>query len=247
MSLALQLSNQSQFSEADRYFARAAQLAPASTDRTSMARLSHYLGLHALNQHQPEDAKRLLEDAEARYAQLLPEGAAVRPGPVASQAPQGGSLVDEAVLSDLFATDTMKQARLGILEARRNRAIAMRELGDVAGSEQAARSTEAFAASGGLAVPAYMARLYRTTGVSAEANGDKRGAETQLASASRAFVSLLPESRPIADTNLRLAALQMSNDQVSDALATCRTAIRLLRDLGAGADASQLKPCTAPG
>ena len=50
MSLALQLSNEGRYAEADALFADAGKLVPRSADATATARLLHYRGLDALNQ-----------------------------------------------------------------------------------------------------------------------------------------------------------------------------------------------------
>ncbi len=52
MSLALQLSNEGRYAEADALFADAVRLAPKSADPAAQARLFHYRGLDAMNQGQ---------------------------------------------------------------------------------------------------------------------------------------------------------------------------------------------------
>ncbi len=65
MSLALQLSNEGRYAEADALFADAGKLAPAAADATAQARLLHYRGLDALNQGQLDQALTLLTQADA--------------------------------------------------------------------------------------------------------------------------------------------------------------------------------------
>ena len=68
MSLALQLSDEGRYAEADALFADAGKLAPGAADATAPARLLHYRGLDALNQGQLEQALTLLTEADAAYA-----------------------------------------------------------------------------------------------------------------------------------------------------------------------------------
>ena len=63
MTLALQLSDEGRFAEADKLFQTAATLAPKSDDATTSARLLHYRGLDAINRSQPAEALSLLQQA----------------------------------------------------------------------------------------------------------------------------------------------------------------------------------------
>ena len=70
LPLALQLSNEGRYAEAEALFNDAARLAPRSEDPTAQARLAHYRGLHALNQGQLQAALTLLTQADARNQQI---------------------------------------------------------------------------------------------------------------------------------------------------------------------------------
>ena len=75
MSLALQLSIEGRYAEADALFADADKLAPKAADATAQARLLHYRGVDALNQGQLEQALALLDEADRAYAALAPADA----------------------------------------------------------------------------------------------------------------------------------------------------------------------------
>ena len=80
MSLALQLSNEGRYAEAEALFNDAIKLAPGAADTTARARLLHYRGLDAMNQGQLEQALTLLTQADAAYATDTPTDAlAARP------------------------------------------------------------------------------------------------------------------------------------------------------------------------
>ena len=72
MHLALQVSDQGRFAEADTLFRQAAALAPRASDKAAVARLQHYEALHALNQGRKEQALALLGEAEKAYAAVVP-------------------------------------------------------------------------------------------------------------------------------------------------------------------------------
>ena len=121
MHLALQVSDQGRFAEADALFARAQTLAPRATDRAATARLLHYRALHALNQGQLAQALTLLRQADAAYAALVPpETLAPRPTATVQVASLGtlstsGSIADPTVLSAL----------MGVVETQRYEAIVL--------------------------------------------------------------------------------------------------------------------------
>ena len=72
MHLALQVSDQGRFAEADTLFRQADALAPRASDKAAVARLRHYQALHALNQGHDQQALTLLGQAETGYAALVP-------------------------------------------------------------------------------------------------------------------------------------------------------------------------------
>ena len=79
MHLALQVSDQGRFAEADTLFRQAAALAPRASDKAAVARLQHYQALHALNQGREEQALALLGEAEKAYAAAGASARACRP------------------------------------------------------------------------------------------------------------------------------------------------------------------------
>ena len=80
MHLALQLSDQGRFANADPLFKQADALAPRASDLVARARLQHYRGLHALNQEQPKQALAFLDTAKTGYiAHVPPESLQAQP------------------------------------------------------------------------------------------------------------------------------------------------------------------------
>ncbi|MEI7714363.1 MAG: tetratricopeptide repeat protein, partial [Rhodospirillales bacterium] len=75
MSLALVLSDEGKFAEADNLLDQGEKLVGRSLEPTARARLDHYRGLNALNQDKPQQALVLLEKAELGYAAEIPPGA----------------------------------------------------------------------------------------------------------------------------------------------------------------------------
>jgi hypothetical protein len=132
-SLALQYSDESRYSEADALFAEAEKLAPQSADATARARLLHYRGLDAMNQGQPEEALKLLTEADAAYAAEVPQDAlSAKAPPIAPTSSFTRTQIRVADLmpsQDLVTNPRARAALLGLIEVRRYRAVVLRILG----------------------------------------------------------------------------------------------------------------------
>ncbi|HET7880649.1 MAG TPA: hypothetical protein VFL55_07160, partial [Acetobacteraceae bacterium] len=127
MSLALQLSIEGRYAEADALFTDADKLAPKAADATASARLLHYRGVDARNQGRLEDALTLLDEADRRYAALVPADAlAAKARPVRQNTSFSPTsrirLADLMPSQDLLTDPQARTALLGLIEVRRNRA-----------------------------------------------------------------------------------------------------------------------------
>ena len=236
MHLALQLSDQGRFAEAETLFQRASVLAPRAKDPAAQARLLHYQALDALNQGRIDDALRLLRRAESAYAALLPSsaltGTAVAFGLPAVMA-NGGTIGDP----------TTQSALMGLLETKRYAAIVLRRLGRTEEAEAEVGSARRIAATNGLQIPLVTARLTRTAATTARALGQTELAAAGLARSATDFTTVLPETRPVAETALLQAGELAQQGQDAQALRLCRAATELLRKLRSGTNARLLAPC----
>ena len=145
MSLALQLSDEGRYAEADVLFSDAAKLAPATADVTAAAKLLHYRGLDALNQGQIEPALALLTQADAAYAAEVPAellNAHAHPvGPTNQFTRAGQAHIAELLPNRELLTDPQAQsALLGLIEARRYRGVVLRMMGRTAEADAALAS-----------------------------------------------------------------------------------------------------------
>jgi tetratricopeptide (TPR) repeat protein len=131
--LALQVSNQGRYAEADALFARAESLVAGAEDRAAEARLLHYRALHDFNQGKYEPALTLLKQAEASYASRLPpEILNARPEPTrrlliaANVTATAAGAADILPTHDLLLDLTTRASLLGVVETRRYEAIVLR-------------------------------------------------------------------------------------------------------------------------
>lgn len=239
MHLALQLSNQGRFAEADALFARARALAPRQRgDDTLVPRLLHYEGMHAYNQQRNEDALALLRQAEAGYLSSLPPDA-LRPRPAA----RGRA---EAALTEVLEGSLGGQTRIklaGVVETRRYQGEVLREMGRRADSDAAIRAASDAARSAGLAGPEIAARLRRTGGINASLAGNPDAALSELQGSGEAFARAYPASRPLARVELLRAAELMRARQPAEAAAACRSAMAILQELKSAFTPENMMPC----
>ena len=248
MTLALQLSDEGRFVESAALFKQAAALAPRAADPTAPARLLHYRGLDALNQGRLTQSLRLLQRADAAYAALVPAAVlhAHSAGFSALQrfaGPSAATLQQLVPNQQLLTDPSAQSALLGLIEARRNEALVLRDLHQVKEADAVLRSASRLAQANGLDRPIVAARLDRTAALAAAASGDSSLAMTDLAAASAAFSRALPGSKSYADTELLRAAQLERQHQADAALPLCQSAVRTLQALKAGTRPALMAPC----
>jgi CHAT domain-containing protein len=238
--LALQISNQGRYAEADSLFARAEPLAVKSDDPLASARLAHYQALNLLNENKTDAALVRLGKAETAYAARLPAAMLdAKPVPQVARGNFGGGLAEGAVISD----PVINAALAGTIEVRRYRAVALRILGRGAEAEAVLQSARGLARGNNLREPVEIARLTRTAGAADLARGDEAQAATTFASAATLFGSALPQSRPLAETRMLEAAAIGSKAGLPAALIACQDAIAILRLEALGVLPKIVAPC----
>jgi CHAT domain-containing protein len=246
ISLALQVSNQHRDAEAEGLFQRAERLVGSAADETQSVRLLHYRGLAALNQGQYEQAITLLRQAANGYTALLPSeilNAHPQPRTMGSGGFGTSRLSDVLPGPDTLTTPTTRTALLGLIEVRRQEAVVLRRLNRLAESDAALHAAEDLARGNALRLPVIDARLTRTAAALTAERGDFSDAASEFSRAATVFATALPDSRPVAVTELLLAADLVRSGKAADAAGVCHTATGQLRKLQVGIDAKLLAPC----
>jgi CHAT domain-containing protein len=248
LELALNLSDEANYPEADSLFAQAAARVPRAADPTANAKLLHYEGLDALNQGNDQTGLADLRAAEAAYAALLPPDL-LQPRPVVTQnealsnlTEQPGappSLGDQATLN----SPVIQTALLGVIETRRYQAIALRAMDQQQAAAAALASADAIAAANDITPPMLGARLERTDAALDAAGGNNKAAAGALAAAVSDFSEALPGSRPVAETDLLQAPVLAAEHNDKAALDVCEAGIALLNSLRTGTSSALIAPC----
>ena len=239
MTLALELSDDGRYAEATTLFGQAERLAPGAADPIEQARLLHYRALDAMNRGQFAAADGLLQSAVAAYSALVPASALTRRAPTRSGAFGGGLVSDQEMITDPAA----QGALVGLIEAKRNEALVLRQLGKLDESQSVLASATEIAEGNRLLRPIVEARLYLTSSVTASAMGNSALMLDDLALSTRAFGRALPESKPLADTLLLRAGELARAGKGDDVLPLCRVAIASLAALKASTGAAAVAPC----
>jgi CHAT domain-containing protein len=268
MSLAVQLSAAGQYVDADGQFT-GAELSLQSANRVMTpreleamrARLSHYIGIHLLNQKRWAEAEAKLHQAQDAYVDPELEPVpyeALHSEPV--QKPVRNRF-DVNASADVGGTERPKilsasgvgqPAILGLIEVLRYRSIALRHLGKLDEAARLTRIANRVAMSNDLGRPSVLARLLLTAGVTAsgqeELAGDSSAAHQAraLSDYSRsvaAFDIALPRTRPGAEAALIHAAELLRSGGAGAAASLCRRAVETLHTIGAGTTPDLMAPC----
>jgi CHAT domain-containing protein len=248
MSVALSLSVERQFQEADMRFTEAERVLQPSKDRALKARFLHYRGIHMLNQKKLQEADTLLGSAQAAYTALVPEDALTR-APVARLPPGsfdingGGRIATASRLRDGRTDPATVPILLGLIEVLRYRAITLRQLGRAGEAETLTAFAARIAAGNDLGRASVYARLYRTAGVTATDLSLSGRALDDLSRSDDAFEKALPETKPAAETELVRAGELMRAGKASAALSICRRAVHTLIAISSGTSPELMAPC----
>jgi CHAT domain-containing protein len=238
--LALQLSDQERFAEADTIFNQADSLAPRANDPVAPARVHHYRALHALNQGQTDRALASLSTANAAYSAHVPwESLHAFHPPTVGPASQLANLPSQRLLID----PTAKSALIGLIEVYRYQAIVMRNLGRRAEAEAAIAAARALTEANQMDVPLVSARLTRTAATMDDAGGRTVAAGIGLSASRREFGQVVPGTRPVAETALLQAGVALRRGDTAEAIVHCRAGTAVLRTLRSGSNPTLLEPC----
>ncbi|MDD2877791.1 MAG: CHAT domain-containing protein [Acidiphilium sp.] len=250
VDLALNLSDEAHYRQADALFDRARTLAPHAADATAVPRLLNYRGLDALNRGLYQNAKVLLDRSKQGYAALLPRAilqphALVTTDDAAFGLTAGGGTAQILTAQTTLLSPVGQQALLGVIETLRYEGVALAYLGHPHAAAALLRQSAMIAAGNGIAAPILQARLDRTAAVIDSDTGETGAATERLANAARNFAQALPGSRPVADTALLQGAALFHAGTIDDAVTACRAGVGLLDRLRLGTSSRLIAPCLA--
>ncbi|MEI6161905.1 MAG: CHAT domain-containing protein, partial [Roseococcus sp.] len=234
MHIALNLSNQGRFAEADRLFARAEALVPGSADRTAPARLEQYRGMHALNQNDLAAASDRMSAAEAGFRALVPE--AVLRGQ--RNQPNTNTV---AALSETLEPQT-HSAVLGLSEAVRYRGVIASRRGETAKATRDLDESRTVLRNAGLAPGTLDGRVLRAEGMALARQDRSRAAAERLADAGLRLAISLPGERPVAQTQFLAGREWLAAGRPGEAVTAFRNGAEVLRARRIGLNVNDVIP-----
>lgn len=228
MHIAVNLSNQRRFQEADRLFERAATMVAAAADRTASARLHQYRGMHELNRSRLREAQEQLDAAEAEYRALVP----ARLLAAGAQRPVFGEVIEPQVYS----------AILGMAETVRYAAVVASRLGEADKASEMIVRGQTVLRNAGLAPGILAGRTLRAEGMAlVRADGEGVSGE-RFRSAGERLSASLPGERPVATTLFLSGREFLAAGQKAEALSAFRRAAGILRERRIGLGPADILP-----
>ncbi len=227
MNLALQISNQGRYLEADQLFARANQLVTESADPLEKARYDLYIGEHETNRSNLTEAEASNAIAAREYLELVP--ASLVDAARGFAATRGNSYTDALMLgpdgqnaiAGLAASWT-----LGALIAYRN--------GDYARVQVLNNSIDALLRLSGLRPPGLEPRAVRLAALGDAHEGAANEAVTRLNTAAQLFARYGENERPVAVTLFLAGRSALAGGKPEEALALFRKGAAMARSAHLG-------------
>ena len=236
MHVALNLSNQGRFDEAERLFARAATLAPDAADRTAMARLEQYRAMHSVNRGQLDVAVARLATAEAGYRAIVPSSLLAPATP-----PSGQSAMTPGGLAEM-AEPQVYSAVLGLAEVVRYRAVIASRQGDARRATADLALSQAVLRNAGLAPGILDGRRLRAEGMILARDNQAQAAAGRLSTAATRLSVSLPGERPVATTLFLTGREWLAAGRPTEAVASFRSGAQVLRARRIGLDVEEMLP-----
>jgi CHAT domain-containing protein len=214
-ALALEVSAQGRFEEADALFQRAEALILRSPDPGEYPRLQTYLALHAANQRQFERALASARDTIQRRRALIETlGGGI---PASLDAGGGGSIFGSAVVLQAELAHALLFASSMALET-----------GDLAGAESAALEARRIIDSIPGLPPSWQPRALSQLGQVLGARGDFVNAERLLAASAQQTLRVFGGGWPVAQSLMALAREQGGDGRYAAAIDNYRDAFRIV-------------------
>ena len=226
MHVALELSNQGRFQEADGLFRRVESLLEGRPERADQARFLSYRGYHLANQGRFEEALPLAREASAIRRELS-----------SGRGPAGGVLLTGAAPREPLPSSTGSPSGADVVQSLYLEAASLQRLGEPQVADRVAREAvvELFAAP--QAPPLWEPQLRVL-----QAAGPSPSPERELSEAVARFEQVAPEERPTALSYLALGRRHLEAGRVEEGLAAYRSGLRLLKARGGSLRLDPLLP-----
>ncbi|MGH8511623.1 MAG: tetratricopeptide repeat protein [Gammaproteobacteria bacterium] len=239
MHLALELSNQGHFTEAQSLFNRAEVLAKQAQDPSDRARYLSYRALHAANQHQFTEALDYARQSTVLRRELASQTTGLATGSIGDTG-QGVAVTGRADVSVLG--NVKSPVAVDIVQSLHIEAAMLRRLGDLAQADAVLQEASATLQQADEAPPTWEPEILGLSAKIAKSRGANEEREQRLGSAATLWDEVAPGERPGAITYLNLGQAYRDRRRYGDAMVAFRRGIRLIKSRGGGLSFNQLLP-----
>ncbi|MBV9835336.1 MAG: CHAT domain-containing protein [Alphaproteobacteria bacterium] len=237
--LALQISNQARFDEADPMFARADRMA-RGTDALVAVRAQHYKAVHLANQGKDKEAIDLALATEKAYFALAPELVALLDyKPTATSSGSSGlgaprqrfadPRAHQRVIQGTAVSGTGQLAAQGISELMRLRALLALNLDQPAEARSLSQHAASLLAGVGIDPGGVRWRAIRVAGLGAADEKRFSVAVADLSDSARGLNTQLKNSQPAGRTFMDAGRAQLAQGNVGGAISEFRRGAEVLR------------------
>lgn len=233
MHLALELSNQERFTEANALFDRSGALVASSLDPTDEPRWISYRAIHFANQRR---YKRALELAQQATSLRLALAKQLRPDVIGRSAADGGSATLAALgvgeqdsSSNLVISGTVDAAAGDIVQSRFIEAAMLMKDGELAAAEKVARDAASILDAEPRVPRRWLSQLLLLQARIAEGRGEPGRAEQLLQAAIENERSLIANSRTEGSALVALGDVRGEEEKYAEALAAYRAGFEVFR------------------
>ena len=194
INLALQISNQSRFEEADGWFAQAARLNARTPNALFEARYDFYMGLHLINQGKPDEAQTALARAERGFGDYVPAG--LKASAIRGAATGQSGLAN---LGDSLLIDPDSQLAIsGLAAVWRTQALVDYQQNKPEEAVDRAQRSRKLAELGGNNQPGFVPRTLLIVGLGESKAGRAGDSSDTFRESAELFTKALPNTRPTA-------------------------------------------------
>ncbi|MEN8261774.1 MAG: tetratricopeptide repeat protein, partial [Pseudomonadota bacterium] len=233
MHLALEMSNQGRFAEADLLFDRVGVLARRALDRNDHARYWSYRALHAANMQDFEAAL----DFARRATRLRKEIAQGQPGLTVSNVDETARREDRAILAGAETASIVD-----IIQSLYVESAMLQRLGRMAEAEEALAEAKRILRRAHEMPPSWEPELLGLSARIAKTKGADAERSQYLTTAGSLWQQFAPGERPSVINYLKLGESNLAEGRKDDAMQAFRQAISLVKSQGGSLTYDQLQP-----
>lgn len=223
MNLALQISNQGRYAEADELFARARVLVNNSSDSLARSRLALYLAEHEVNRAHFDVATNDRRIAESGFADVVPQG-------LLTLAETGSSNRINALGDAVLLSPEGQNAVSGLAASWSVASLIAYQNGDYSAVRRYTQRVNTLLKETGVNPPGVVPRAIRLAALSDAQEGDSAAAVSQLDSAASLFGKSGSAERPQALTLLLAGRTALASKNLPLALSLFRQGAALGRE-----------------